>query len=233
MAGLTEVMAVAEHKSKSKIQKTPDGAPRRQPLPSDPQTLRRMLADLQAFLDLLETARDRGEFEWFGKAFAYLEPQDVAPGNGPNVPRKPRGLNLTPGLLLALQFVDAKDFVGRVAVMKAPLDAWQAESEKPAGRQILVGSAAVKACFKRTAAMHKARQALTADVLKAVDHAVALFYDLRQRILKRLAKAGLTSKVMTAQTVENAEDKQTWTPPQLAERWHLAGSVLANSRPSM
>ncbi len=65
-------------KSKSKTRKIPDSAEQPRPLPSDLQTLRRMIADLHAFLELLKAARDRGDFEWIGQVFEHLEHQYVA-----------------------------------------------------------------------------------------------------------------------------------------------------------
>lgn len=214
------------NKSKSKTRKIPDSAEQPRPLPSDLQTLRRMIADLHAFLELLKAARDRGDFEWIGQVFEHLE-HHVAPGNSPCAEITPRGLKLKLGLLMALQSLDAKDVADRVSAMKTSLNAWQAETKKPAGRHpILVGSTAQKAHYNRTAAKTESKKTLTNHVLNAIDHVVAPLHALRQRILKRLANAGLTSKVMTAQTVENAEDKQTWTPPQLAERWHRSPDTI-------
>ena len=132
------------NKSKNKTRKIPDSAEQPRPLPSDLQTLRRMIADLHAFLELLKAARDRGDFEWIGQVFEHLE-HHVAPGNSPCAEITPRGLKLKLGLLMALQSLDAKDVANRVSAMKTSLNAWQAETEKPAGRHpILVRSTAQK-----------------------------------------------------------------------------------------
>ncbi len=206
------------NKSKSDTQEPTNEQRRFQSLPSEPRTLRRTLANLHAFIEQVERACEHGEFVWVAQVFEYLHDQYPTPGDNLRVRRKPHGLKVTSGLLIALQHLDPQDFAARVSV-KPLLDAWQAETSKPLGRHpVLVNASARRTHYERTAAKAKSKQALMRNVKKAMDDLVAPLHALRQRILTRLAKVATTNKAPPARAAKQAARKQGWTPPELAER---------------